>query len=155
MDDLLLVGVVKRVGHLLENHDCFVERQPLALLQHFLQRAPFQELHCVPEKLASGRNPVDGNDVGMIQGRGGLRFPLEAFDAVAERQLRRQHLDGHLAVQGQLVGEVHHRHSAAAERTPNLKLADGVLPQQLLHVLQAGGVDGRAGAGLALGVGHQ
>ncbi len=60
--------------------------------------------------------PVDGRDVGMVQGRQDLGFPLEAGEAFwIGRKRIRQHLDRHVAVQGRIVGAVHLAHATRAD----------------------------------------
>jgi hypothetical protein len=59
---------------------------------------------------------MDGADVGMIQGRCGLRFALEAAqDLRVFRNLVRQELQGDKAVQLYVLSLVDHAHTTAAE----------------------------------------
>ena len=56
---------------------------------------------------------VDGENVGMVEGGGGVRFLLEAAQtALVAEQLRRQHLERDLTAQLGVLGEIHLAHAA-------------------------------------------
>jgi hypothetical protein len=81
-----------------------------------LQRLPMQALHDdegAPLVLA---DVVDGADVGMIQGRGGLRLTLEALAGgrVVEVGLGEE-LQSDAAVKPSVLGLVDHAHAPAAQ----------------------------------------
>jgi len=74
---------------------------------------------------------------------------------VTEGQLGWQDLDGDLAGEHRLGGQVDDRHPAFANAPLDLELRRGVRPQQLLHLVQGGLREGGRGIGLAVGVGNQ
>ncbi len=69
---------------------------------------------------------VDGDDVGVVQGRGSLGLLHEAALALGVGDLlRRQDLDGDEAVQVRVAGLVDHAHPALAELLEDLVVRDG------------------------------
>jgi hypothetical protein len=63
---------------------------------------------------------VDGQDVRVIQARGGVRLLLEAPKPVfVLREVTGYELDGHGTAQGGVVGEIHFAHPACAEQGTN------------------------------------
>ena len=68
---------------------------------------------------------VDGDDVRVIEGGGGLRFLDEPAAAVSIRQaIGGQHLDGHLATQPRVAGAIDLAHAAGAERRDDFVRAE-------------------------------
>ena len=71
------------------------------------------EVHQPVRPFADG---VDGDDVRMGQAGRRLRFPQEAqADLLAEGELRRQDLDGDLALEALVPGVEDHAHAAATD----------------------------------------
>ena len=92
---------------------------------HDRQRLPFDELHRDEAALEHVADLVDGDDVRMIQRRGGARFLLEAADRVAVAgQARAEQLDGDLAAEPRVVCEIDLAHAAAADERQHLIGAD-------------------------------
>jgi hypothetical protein len=61
--------------------------------------------------------PIDGGDVGMIQRREHLRFPLETGQAVWIRgEQLREHLQRDVAVQPRIARAIHLAHAARADK---------------------------------------
>jgi hypothetical protein len=107
----------------------------LLLLQHVLERGAGDVLHHEIVEPAFALDAVDRDDVGVVELGGGLRLLLEALDDVRVLgDVGRQDLDGHLPVQGQVLGEEHRAHAALAEHALELVLA---LDQALQAVHQA------------------
>ncbi len=75
---------------------------------------------------------VDRDDVRVAERRGGSRFAFEALDhPLSHReQRRREHLDRHLAIQCQIVGEVDGGHAATSDFDQDLVLAERRAPQR-------------------------
>ena len=95
VDDPVLVGVVERVGDLVEPRDGLRELKPLSFLENDIEALALEQLHRVPQQLAARADPVDRDDVGMVQGRRGAGFAPKPFDrARAEGERGGQHLDG-------------------------------------------------------------
>ena len=119
MRDASLVGRADRVGErdgdgqeLLERHPAggYQRRQRFAV--HQLQR---DERHAI-----GFLHRVNGDDVGVIERRGGPSLPLEALAAViVARQFLRQDLQRHPPAQFRVVGEVDLAHSALAQQFLN------------------------------------
>jgi hypothetical protein len=83
---------------------------------------------------------VDGADVGMIQGRGGLGLPHESILDLGDMgQLRRQELEGHGPLETGVLGLVDDPHPPAAEL-----LDDSIFPGDY-GVLRDGGWRGHQG----------
>jgi hypothetical protein len=51
----------------------------------------------------------------VLQASRGTDFPLEAFRSEGCRQLRVQHLERHVAIVLEIVGQVHRSHAAASQ----------------------------------------
>ena len=70
---------------------------------------------------------MNGDDAGMIQGRDGLRFALEALsrERIAREQLR-QDLESDLPVQPAIFGNEDLAHAAFSKRLDDLVMADDV-----------------------------
>ena len=78
---------------------------------------------------------VDRHDVRMRQARGRPRLSDETrAHPVVARELRRQKLDRHRALEGDVVGEEDDAHAAAAELTlDRVAAGDGVLERPKLR----------------------
>ena len=68
---------------------------------------------------------VDNHHIGMVDGRGGAGFSQEpAFRFGTGDQLRRQHLDGHHAMQSGVKRFEDDAHAAASQRAEDVAVAD-------------------------------
>ena len=115
MDDALVVRRGERIGHRdrdleepFEVHTALrhqlIEATPLDLLHH-------QELPAVPFLDA-----VDGDDVGMVEGRHGGRLATETLETFPHAsELGWKCLDGDAAPEPSVAGLVDHAHAARAE----------------------------------------
>ena len=64
---------------------------------------------------------VEGEDVGMRERRDGTRFTLEARASIGiARDVRRQHLDGHVPSEPRVARAIDFAHAAGAERCEDL-----------------------------------
>ena len=89
-----------------------------ARLKALGQGLPFEQLRHQVVDAALGSHVVHRQDVGMVQGRRRARFPrepLEAHRVVGD--VRRQHLDGHVAPEPGVVRPVNLTHAARADRS--------------------------------------
>ena len=110
-------------GHLHGNLDG-LRRGKRSCLDHAPQGFPADQFGSDPVSGAVAADVVDGDDVVVIQGAGRARFPLETGDAVRiARQTRRQHLDGHIALQPRIARAPDFAHAAASEQFHNLEVA--------------------------------
>ena len=111
----VLVRIGQRIGHFADDPGCLVDRQRPGLCQSVAERLALHERHHVKEDVVGAARIVEGEDVGVVQPRGDLDLAEEALGTERGRQLRAQHLHGHLAVVLGVLGEIHGRHAAGAE----------------------------------------
>ena len=72
-------------------------------------------------------NLVDRADVGMVQGRSGLSFALEAAECLRVfGHVVGQELESHKAAELYVLGFVHHPHTTAAQLLNNAVVRDGL-----------------------------
>ena len=115
MDDAVAVCVRERVGDL----DGVAER--VAHIQAVARdrvgkRPAGHVLHGDEARAILRIQSVDRGDVGMVEGRGGLRLLLESAQPLwIRRHLWREDLDGDIALQLHVARLVHHSHAALAE----------------------------------------
>ena len=91
-----------------------------------LEGLPLQQLH--GDKVAAVGLPdlVDGADVGMVQGRRGPGFALEALQRRRVFfQLSGQKLQGDVPAEVEVLGFIHHAHAAAAKLVQDAVVGDG------------------------------
>ena len=127
MDDAGGVGGGEAPGHLHRDpqrlrHGQATPRQPLP------QALALQALHGDP-RTPHGvlADVVDGDDVGMVEGRSGLRLQEEAPRALGIGHRRRvEQLDGHRAPEARVAGAVQHTHAAFAELVVELEALQGL-----------------------------
>ena len=75
---------------------------------------------------------VYGDDVGMIERRGGERFPSEAKDALwVGGQVRRDALEGDPPLQARVQSHVDLAHAAGADAGKDLEGADALPDERL------------------------
>jgi hypothetical protein len=75
-------------------------------------------------------NLVDRADIGMVQGKGGLRFPLETDEGVrVSSNLIWQELQSHEAVQFYILSLVDDTHPTTAELLDDAVVRDGLADQ--------------------------
>ena len=97
-----------QIEHLIDFHRLSVDRVLERLSLHHLHRD-----ERTPFVLADF---VDGADVGMVEGGGGLCFALESFQRLSGcNQFLRKELQGDMAFEAQILRLIHHAHSAAAK----------------------------------------
>ena len=95
-----------------------------------------QVLHDEVDDPSRAADPIDRDDVGMLQLRRGPGLTLEALDELrVEGQGERQDLDRHLALEVAVAGPVDHRHSAPPQLLDDLVLGRQSLAHEigLLH----------------------
>jgi hypothetical protein len=115
MDDAFAVSGVEGVCDLNGQHQQSLgfQRTPGNLM---LQRQPFQILHRHEALVTLLGNLVNGANVGMVQGRSGLRLTLEASEGLRILgDLIGQELQGDKAVQFYILSLVNHTHPATAQ----------------------------------------
>jgi hypothetical protein len=76
----------------------------------------FQQLRDQIRRAVVSADVVHGEDVGVVEGAGGLRFDGEAAHPVGVgREGRAEHLEGHVALETGVAGAVDFAHSAFAK----------------------------------------
>ena len=91
-------------------------RRPVRV-EVILKRAARHVLHHQDRQPVHFLDGVDGDDVRVAHGRGGLGFALEPLPGQAVAgEVRGQHLDCHPALQGRLEPLEHQSHAALAEQ---------------------------------------
>jgi len=115
MDDAFRMSGIKSVGNLNGERQGFVEGKRAAG-DGVLESSAIEKLHDDERMRVGFADFVDGADVGVIEGGGGLGFALKAFerlrvagDAVGKKFQRYE------AVELAVFRFVHHAHAAAAE----------------------------------------
>ncbi len=92
-----------------------------------LQRQAVQKLHGDERLAVVLANFVDGADIGMVQGRCGLGFALEAGEGLGVLgNIIGQELQGDEAMQLHVLGLVDDTHPAAAELLDDAVVRDGL-----------------------------
>ena len=90
-----------------------------------LEGGAFQELHHDVGLALLLTDIVNGADVGMVQGRGGLSFPLETSQGLRiARHLIWEELQGDEAVQAGVFGLIDDAHPPAPELPDNFVVRD-------------------------------
>src|SRR6516165_5810091 len=75
---------------------------------------------------------IDGADVGMVEGGGGLRFSLKAGQGLRVfRDILWQEFQGDVAMQTHVFGLVHHTHSATTEFFENTVMGYGLSDERV------------------------
>ena len=91
----MLVGVIERVGDLVQHRDGFLKLETLALLENRVETLALEQLHGVPQQLTAGADAVDRDDVRVVEGGGGAGFAPEPLDgALAKGERGWEHFDG-------------------------------------------------------------
>jgi len=120
MDNAGFVRGVEGGGHLEGDLQGVSQRQrhgahPLA------QRLSPDELRGNEVQVLEIPDLVDGEDIGVIERRRRLRFPHESTEAIAvSRRFPVQDLQGHLALEARVLGDVDRAHAARAQRRQDL-----------------------------------
>ena len=123
MDDLLRVCHGQRLGHLAREVARLVDGGALA--NHLAQRAALHQLHDDEAARGGLARLVNGDDVGVVQGRDGQRLTDKTVDGLRFLvQPRRHQFHGDVAPQPLVVGQIHLAHAAAADERPHEIVAE-------------------------------
>ena len=116
MNDAVGVGRRQPGGGLHADAQDVGQLERALLVDAFLQRLAGDVLHHQVRQAVGLVHGMDGDDVIVRDGGGGLGLAQEAFAGdAAGGQLRGQHLDGHDAMQRRIERFEHHAHAAAAD----------------------------------------
>ena len=143
MHDPLAPRVVQSLGGVLRDRERQARREP-ALFEELLDRLALDKVHDKIRLAFVAADRVDGNDVGMLQPRRGLRLALEALHVLFGGAFARQEdLDRHLPPQDRVARLVDNAHAPAADLRQDLVRAH--LGRQLPGALAGGGFGGLRG----------
>ena len=115
VDDPLLVRGFERLGNLLRDRQCLVERDRAAC-DPLRQVVALDQLHDEGVNVTRLFESVNDGDVGMVQRRQGPGFTLEAREPLGVvRERLGQDLDRDIAVQRRITRLIHLAHAALAD----------------------------------------
>ncbi len=124
VDDSVLVGEMQTLARLDGDVQELSVGPALVGLHHGLQVGPVEQLHDNVRRLLLLAQLEDGDDVGVPQAAGRLGLGVETLAELRVRhQLRRHGLDGDLALEGGVEGDVDHAHRSLPEGSLDLVLA--------------------------------
>ena len=121
------VSVLKAIRNLRREVGSRRVIQPPLLAQHQLQRLPFQQLHGDECDFVLHADVVNGDQIGVAQPPGRLRFPQESLPHVVQhvfRQARVQRLDRHRALDERVNRAIDRTCGAAPELTDDAVAAE-------------------------------
>ena len=122
VDNAPVVGELQRVTQRRHDGQSFLRRE-FSRAQKLAKIRAVHKFHEQKIKSARLSEVVNGDNVGMVQGRQRLRLAREAFgEFPVAHALRRQEFERDEAVQRPLPRLVNHPHAAAPETFENLKL---------------------------------
>lgn len=117
MNDAVGMGRRERIGNLNRQCQGAAGRNRTAV-RDFAERSPEHQLHreVRPDPVGLA-DVIDGDDVRMIQRRGGTRFTNETLARERIRLFRGQHFDGEVAFQPRIASAIDYAHPADADLT--------------------------------------
>ncbi len=115
MNDARFVGGGESVGQLHRNVECGRHRRE-TIRQQGAKRATAHQLHHDVRDVILTANPVDGDDVRMVETGGSPRFLFEPFDERAVSGNRPDDLERHLTLETHLFRAINLPHPADAEQ---------------------------------------
>ncbi len=115
MDQPVGVRVIQSRGDLAHDADRFVDWELLLAGKFLPQRFTPNVRHDVEQEPGGFTRVVEGQDMRVIQRRGGLDLAAESFRPEDGAQFGPKDFDRHLAAMLQIVGQVDRRHAATAE----------------------------------------
>ena len=115
VNDVFGVGGIERVGDFDGEGEEFFDVHGAAV-DAVLERLPIEKFHGDKGVAVLLADIVDGADVGMVQGGGGLRFPLESRESLRiPGDILRQKFQRDEALKARVFGLVNDTHASAAE----------------------------------------
>ncbi len=140
MDHAAQVRVGERVGDLAEEAAHLIHRLPRLPREQRAEIPAGHEPHDEVGDPFAIADVVDGDDVRMRELRRGLCLAREAEpNRRVVRQLRRQHLDRHGAIESEIARAIHDRHPTPPDLSLELVLVphcgDGALLERVTHRL--------------------
>jgi hypothetical protein len=115
VDELLAVRVVQRTRHLLRDRECLLDPELVLPIQLVAERLAADEGEDVVEEAVRLAGVDEGEDVGMIEPRRDLDLGEEPLGTEHGAELGAKDLEGDVAVELAVAGEVDDRHATGAE----------------------------------------
>ncbi len=113
------MGICERVHHVAEDPHRLPDRELVVVREPGAQRLALNVGHDVVQQVTRGPRGEERHDVGVLELGREVDLALEAVDTYAGRQLGRQDLHDHRALEPHLFGEEDAAHPAAAELALN------------------------------------
>jgi hypothetical protein len=133
VDDVVRVGIGQRVGDFPGQPDRLLDRERLIPRHPLPQRLALDQRHDVEQEPFGVARVMQGENVGMVELGGGADLTQEAITAQGGGQFRPQHLDRHLAIVSQVVGEIDRGHATLPQFTFNfVAIGEGTLELSIL-----------------------
>jgi hypothetical protein len=114
VDDALLMGVLKRIGHLASDPERVLHGKLLLPGQAVAKRLPVDERHHIEHRAVHLAGIEQRQDVPVLEDCRGLDLGKEALGADDRRKFRAEDLDRDLAVVLEVLGEIHRGPAACA-----------------------------------------
>ena len=115
MDDVMPVGVVQRIQHLPRDPDRLADGELAFPVEPVPERLAVHEGHRVPQPAVALPGVEQPEDMGVLKVGGRSDLPQEPLGPDDGGELGAKHLERHLAVVAEVVGQVHVGHSPRAE----------------------------------------
>ncbi len=112
---IVAMGVVQCCGDRPRDRQNVVDRDLLLAVQTLPERLPFDEGHDIVEEAAGRTRIEERQDVRVLELRCNLDLAEKPLGTNDGGQLRAEHLERHLAMMFEVLGEVYDCHSAAAQ----------------------------------------
>ena len=121
MDDAVAMRVVERDRHLDRDLHRVVDRELAFAIEPLAQRFAGDERHHVVQQMIRRLSRiVECQNIRMTDLRGQLDFAAEAFRTECHPEVRKQHLDGYLAIMPEIFREINSRHASASQLAHDL-----------------------------------
>ena len=115
VDDAVSMGVVERTRHFGGDAHRVTDRELLLAIQSVAKAFAIDEWHDIIQEVVRLPRVMQRQDVRVLQVRRGLDLGEKAVGADDGRELGPQHLDGHLPIVLEVLGEVDGGHAARAQ----------------------------------------
>jgi hypothetical protein len=135
MYDASLVGMTQGQSGFPQNSSGYI-KSDRPLLQELVERVSSHVLHDEVDQASLTLYSIDRNDVGMIQLGRSLGLLLKPGNELGiVRHIRRQHLDGNLPLQYQVLSQEDHSHAAPPEQLDDLVTASQCAREPLCQLI--------------------
>ena len=115
MDDAAFVRVRERVDDVVQDAQHLSRRELRALTERALQRLSLDERHGEVEQITMRAGGVERDDMRVLELRRDLDLTAKSVTVHPGGEVRRKHLDHHIAVERALCRQKHSAHTAARQ----------------------------------------